>query len=394
MEAGCATSHFSKRALVVTFGHLLGTLDHYRVVALGHTLRLPCGRQLFRNRAQRLFALFLLAVGVYLPLALFLPLWVLAIGPLLWGIPHIFASIRYLGHATTPHPSERRKAVYFVAFVWFGISALRILGDMRIYSFHGLGDTALTPEILSLLITLTGLAIILRRNISTFLISTLLLSPLVWMMWTLPLECMGVLLLAHNWIAFYYWIQSARTSAELKTAVASLLIFAVIHGAVFMGLFDGLYAILAPEINLPWAGLNALELGQSIAPWSNHEGLFFHGTVLYAFGQATHYFVWLKAIPEQYLVLQTPASFTRSWRLLQHDFGRTFAGLALGVCMVAAIGFTIGAVWSLANYTLARDFYFALAAGHGYFEIAALPLSMKLSGWRLANLIGSNQGRA
>jgi hypothetical protein len=147
-----------------------------------------------------------------------------------------------------------------------------------------------------------------------------------------------------------------------------------------MGLFDGVRALWTPQINLPWAGLNALELGQSIVPWSNHEALLFHGAVLYAFGQAMHYFVWLKAIPEQHLALQTPASFARSWQLLQQDFGKTFAGFVVGGCVVtvvgfAIVGFAIVGLWSLANFNIARDLYFAFAAGHGYFELAALPLS-------------------
>jgi hypothetical protein len=359
--------------LALTDGTLwvIARLDQLRATALRMTLSSPNIRSVFSTRAWRLFYLYLLAVMVYLPLSLFYPLWVLAIGPLIWGLPHLFASTRYIGYATTRDHSKRKTAIYFIVAIWMVVSFFRILSDTTGYAPDVLRGPELFPEMISIAVIISGLSFIFRRRMRDLMFSLAAALPVLLLMWQLPLETTGVMILLHNWLAFYYWIKATKSSKELCVAVCALLIFALLNGAVLMGWFDSVYSLWQPQHYLRWTEADASEIGRMIAPWSNHVNLFYHCVILYAFGQALHYFIWLKAIGEQNLSGQNPTSFRLSWKLLRHDFGPRLANFALLACS------TIVLMFVLKNFVFAQDIYFAVAAGHGYFELAALPLTLR-----------------
>lgn len=333
-------------------------------------------RSIFMNRAYRTFFLFLLAVLVYLPLSLFAPLWVLAIGPVLWGVPHIFSSMRFLhgfiansgdsSVLTSPSaPNLKFKSFHFFGFTWIGVTALRWLTD---HNYIGSQLPFNWPEVFAVVVTFFGLAVLYRTDAKRLLRGLFLLIPIVTCAWYSPFWTSGVLILLHNWIAFFYWVLATKSKSEKRSAIFAFTLFALIHVLVFAGSFDFLFHWLAPDSFLQWAQMDYATLGQSIAPWSSDYHVWYHCVVLYAFGQSLHYFVWLKAIPDQNHKNQIPASFRISSRILLDDIGKKSA-YAMIIIFMASIG-----VWVITSFPQARSLYFLIAAYHGYMEISALAL--------------------
>ena len=85
-----------------------------------------------------------------------------------------------------------------------------------------------------------------------------------------------------------------------------------------------------------------------------------------------HYFVWLKAIPEQELATTHPVSFRLSMSYLVKDFGRKTVIWTVAVVVASLL------MWALVALPQARLLYFSIAAFHGYLEIAGLGF-LKLS---------------
>src|SRR5262249_24558861 len=136
---------------------------------------------------------------------------------------------------------------------------------------------------------------------------------------------------------------------------------------------DWIYRFARPALVLDIASLTVEDTGKLIGPWAVggwQNSFWLHACIAFAFGQALHYFVWLKAIPDQFHYHEVPTSFRQSLSLLSRDFGRTLA-LALVVISVGAI-----VAWSFMSFQQARLVYFCLAAYHGYLELAGLALAI------------------
>ena len=74
----------------------------------------------------------------------------------------------------------------------------------------------------------------------------------------------------------------------------------------------------------------------------------------------------MKAIPDQRHSHEIPTSFRQSYRLLKNDFGKRY--------IAGMVAFLVGGilVWIFVNSVEARVIYFAIAAFHGYLEMAGL----------------------
>jgi hypothetical protein len=348
-------------------GISLSYLDLLRAQVLRLAMSNSLVRKLFLNRALRLQTLFLAAAFFYLGLSLFFPLWVLAIGPVVWGIPHILASLRYIPHAIGSPQIKRKQITQFLVGTWVVITLLKFLWDkgyLAINSFYFPQENGV--ELVTGLFLIFTLSIFLKAHLRQVLVSLALFLPIAIISWLFPLETIGALILIHNWIAFIYWIRSTKTKDEQQVAFFSLAVFAFIHVLVLFGTFDFLYQFYAPQGFFSGLQLDYSDLGKTIAPWSQNSKLWFHLVVLYAFGQAVHYFIWLKAIPEQELKTEYPISFRLTWHHLLQDYGRK---TLIAVC---ALILTSAAVWAFVQFPEARALYFIVAAVHGYLEIAGL----------------------
>lgn len=85
-------------------------------------------------------------------------------------------------------------------------------------------------------------------------------------------------------------------------------------------------------------------------------------TTAFAFGQAVHYAVWLRLIPEDDRARPAPRSFRASWQALLRDFGPwPLVGFAVLSLFIAA--------WGLYDAPAAKVGYLTLATFHGHLEL-------------------------
>lgn len=297
-----------------------------------------------RDREVRIGVHGQLVVAGSLVGAVLAPLWLLALGPLLLGVPHLVADLRYL--VARPGLHRRRGALVIGAM----LVASSVLVDLR----WGLVAAAVVP-----LLARAGWA----RRVLVALPFALLAGASLWSLRPTHVF-LGHL---HNLVAVALWMALAvalHGGASMRGWVrwGPTLGFAGAGAAVLSGAFDSLvlsgftlpgapsledhFASLAPGLDPTWA-----------TRW----------VVAFAFAQAVHYGLWLRVMPEESRERPSPRSWKASLRALEHDFGAPF--------LVASVLLTVGiASWGLFDLTQAREGYLRLALFHGPLELAVLGL--------------------
>jgi hypothetical protein len=196
-----------------------------------------------------------------------------------------------------------------------------------------------------------------------------ILSLLLAASFAAPEETLGVLVLAHNFVGFVYWIRRAPTPEDRRVAVACLAFLALVTVAILAGAFDTIVARRTRDI---FAGaLSEGDIGQAIFPNAERAILWGRAVSAFAFGQSLHYFVWLRAIPEQELPHGHPIGFSKSIRFIERD---------AGPLVLYAAAYVLAGLFAYAlfrGWPEARLLYLTAAAFHGYFEIAGLALVRK-----------------
>lgn len=351
-------------------------LDHLRAKILRWTCQYDVLRSIFVNRAHRLFAFYLAFVAIALGVALLVPMWQLFLGPIAYGFAHLFCSVRYFHLAATDGDGAARRkgpiaygflvgtSVLYAAYR-FARSAGYVPGiSSQLSEWQG---SALIDGIFMLAI-FVGAFLIYRKSLYRLALGLGILVPLTFCLWTWPYITAGALVLAHNVVAFIYWVLVAKPGQDRRYAWLAFAIFLGINAALFAGMFDPILAIFARDSYLGFANLSAAQLGFMITPWTWDQNIWLHAAVAFAFGQSTHYYIWFKAIPDECHEHRIPTSFKQSWRLLGNDFGRRGAVVIVYVVLAAS------AVWIFLEVPRARELYFLIAGFHGYLEIAGLGL--------------------
>lgn len=363
------------------------SLDFIRSRILRLTMKPLWARPLFYKRSLRLALLFTLSCATSLPLALFFPLWLLLFGPLVYGVPHIVSSLRYFHHSAQDasdikpeHKNATRSRAFTVAgIILLAVFVHRLLLTQSVFNIsvphlsEWKGTTYI--DLIALGVTFVLGSWIYRKTFVQFLAGAALIAPLAFAFWRQPMWTIGAMVLIHNFVAFVYWIRSAKSTSERWVAWAAFAATLAISAAIFWGIFDVAYKLFhgfEPRLILPVAQLTAVDTGHLIAPWwQGSDSFFLHACSVYGFGQALHYFVWLKAIPDQFHSHDVPTTFRQSLQLLGQDFGKQIA-VALVLISVASV-----VIWSFMTLQQARMIYFCLAGYHGYLEIAGLGLSVR-----------------
>jgi hypothetical protein len=356
--------------MAVAIYKIAGFADQFRVTFLRSTLSNSRIRSIFRNREERVFCMFIALSILYLPIALFAPLFLLFIGPIIYGIPHLFASIRYVPNTIDLSCEKNKKVTFkkyltFITGIFISVGIFRVISDV-VSPNSIINSYFYLPEFFSLLVTFVGTIFIFKKNFSESIRAFSVLVVFLIAAWMMPLWTTGALIILHNFIAFIYWIASASNKRERVMAILALLIFTALNILVMLGTFDFLYKHITPLGQLVFADMNYAVLGKLIAPWSTDYHTWFHLTVIYAFGQALHYFVWMKAIPDYHHDNKVPTSFRQSYKLLYKRLGSSYSNIML-LFIVLFWG-----LWLFVQVPQARVLYFAIASYHGYMEIAGL----------------------
>lgn len=344
-------------------------LDSWRVSILRSTLKYPLLELTFRVRAYRLLAVFLLACFSALLISCLFPLWALLLGPILYGIPHVGASFRYVSRVSQIRQSKFLSLATVVLIA--GVCCYRLTTDFNFsaFSFSPASSPLVEPLTLCAVVLLFSLA---RRGKSILptLISLFIAAMVTALTSISPYTTLGVLTLLHNWVAFGYWFAACKNRRERKVLWLALGVFSGLTFLIFTGSLDWIYKFYTPASQIEWAHLNYAEMGQSILPFTDDYKTWFHCIVAYAFGQSIHYFIWLKAIPEQAHISENPTSFKTSYELLKREFGphTTLAFILVSLAIPSA--------WLLVHYPFARILYFALASTHGFIELAGLGFAL------------------
>lgn len=327
---------------------LVSHLDRARGWLLRRTMRAAVLRHLYGRSAWRLGALFLLSSAFYLPVAVRWPDLLLVLGPFFWGYAHLVSS--YWLVQTQPR-FDRTRPFHFFAVA----TLLAFLLQLLVRHFAWLPEMPFGAwEVMVSAVTLLAARTVARSFSWREAASCLIVNfAILRFAWSEPVLFVGGVLLVHNWIAFLYWILSARTRSRRMTAIGATFVFGAIHALVFAGALDGFF----PPAN----GI----IGWYLASWSEHPVVWYRALVLYAYGISLHYFVWLKAIPESLHESERPHPFRRTWQELRTDLG---PGTVRFVTALTVGGMALWAVrpaWGTAVY-------FGIASLHGWIEVAFL----------------------
>ena len=294
-------------------------------------------RSLIVDRERRVALLATVSVLAALAGACLAPLWMLVLGPVVLGVPHLLADLRYL----VVRPGLHRRAALWLA-VGLPLIALAVSDSV----WPGLAAAA-------------GALLVSRGSASRKILGLLAILALVLGARSLGGLRTGVVAShLHNLVAVAFWWTWRPRKGRLHWIPLGLCA----AGVAFL-----LWGPpLEPVLSGPLGGLGLERMarvlsGGAPAAWALRLAL------LYAFGQGVHYAVWLRLMPEEDRARGVPRSFRASLRALHRDMGPWI----LGASALAALAI---ALWAVADLAAARAGYFRLALFHGHLELAALAL--------------------
>jgi hypothetical protein len=316
-------------------------------VALGTRL----GAFVVGRKDRRVAAQASVGVLVTFMLVMLAPAALLALGPILLGVPHVASDVRYL---VLRREVSRPAIVITLAFASL-VTLVRGLGMWL--------PAALPWGTVEMVLLCTWIASAAAAGAHASgrlrLIAPLALVALGAAFFIVPNPGATVIILghAHNVIAIAVWLFVFRRSVRAATLPLLLAGVAVV--------------VLLSGVTLPVTMAHSRALGVSLvdaASWmapgfSVRAGV---AVVLsFAFLQSMHYAVWLGWIPQEDVAAQGTLSFKMSVRSMMRDFG------SRGLLVVAALTVLVVASACFA-LTRTRELYLSLAVFHGYLEMAML----------------------
>lgn len=318
----------------------VGALDWLRTRWL--KLLGPLGRVLVRDRELRVGLGGAISISVALLLVLTYPLVVLAVSPLILGVPHVGADLRYLLF----RPGLHRRWTFLVPLaVCLGVLAFTV--DPR-FGFAPL-----------VLIGVVARHASLGRRLVPILAGLMLIG----IGSIFPHELALAFAHLHNFVAiglFLWWRPRQRGWHWLP-----VLAFAAGCAVILTGVADPL--LLGTD---GWnVSADGTDLYWQLAVYAPGAGITWGArlVLLFAFAQAMHYGVWLRLLPEEDRARETPRTFSASFAALRADWGRA------GTWVIGLVTLVL-AVWAVADLYEARMGYLRLVLFHGYFELAAVAL--------------------
>ena len=303
--------------------------------------------------------LLLFAFAIRAPIALFF------LGPVLFGVVHLAADIRYLVLRRSPPRALLVTSVVLATAltavrVGVGMHAIRTAQGERL-------DVALG-------MTWIGFALFcaLRRRAQKVALTVPLFLGFLGVGTVLFLNArlVGLVLIhLHNVIALLAWLVLFRRRLSWTMMPLALVVV--------------LAAVLLSGSALPWTfehggllafGFHAERLAAWLAP-GVAINLAVALTVCFVFLQGVHYAAWIGWIPQDDLRVEGTPTFRMTVRALIADFGPR----ALALILVAALAFVGVALWDIRTSV---SWYMNIAKSHAWFECAFLAYFV-VSGERL-----------
>lgn len=294
------------------------------------------GRTLLRDRAARISVYVVVGLVVALVASVLTPLWALALGPLVLGVPHLISDLRYL--VVRPALHRQRAVAVAVGVPLFFAAAL---GSTTLGLAAGLGAIAFTS------------AARWKRGVAF-----VAWAAVVGAAHHFPHTSTLVVVHGHNLVAIALFCAAfARTR---RNGALLGLGFVVLAAAVLLGAFDSLFVASTSRV---------LAVARTLAPVSNPT-LAVRLVVLFVFAQAVHYMVWLRLVPDEARERPGLRTFGSSLKALREDLGGP-------VLLLAAVFAVVVAGRAFGSLEAARALYLRGASFHGFLELAfALRLCM------------------
>ena len=317
-------------------------LDRARGRILGAVGRWPAAQALARRRGLRLCVVGCATVALAFAGVALVPLVMLAVAPVVLGVPHVAADLRYLVVRRDVLP-RRAWAPLAVAAVACTVAAAA--GDVQLVVAIGFGGVALAAAL--------AVGKPRRRALVALAAAAVAVAAASW-----PEAAALMMAQAHNVIAVALALWLVRD--KLRFGWLPALAFAAGVAAIAAGALDvPLAAALARGGAFARSG--AL-FATAVAPASWSSTWIVRAVGLFAFAQAVHYGAWLRLVPDGERAGERPIGYRRSLALLRADFGG-----AAPLVIAASIALPLAACCALGDV---RAAYFALAAFHGYLELA------------------------
>jgi hypothetical protein len=321
-------------------GAWLAPLDAARSAVL-RALGSP-GRRFLGDREARVALYGSFGVLVALAMTALAPAWLLAIGPFVMGIPHLFADTRYLVVRQGLH---RRRGFW-----------LLVLLPLVLAFFQPQATTALAA--------IVGATLLARGS---YLRRSLVLAPVLGL--AIVAASAGhradiVMAHLHNLVALAFWwawAPASRTAGRGGLRWIPIALFAIASALLLGGAFD---ASAYPSARAVDVSLRDL-VGTLSLIRDPRLGLRF--VLFFAFAQSVHYAVWVRLVPEEDRPRPGLRSFQSTLAALVQDFGR----IPLVVSALAVVGLV---AWGCLDVHAARVGYLRVALFHGPLELAVAAL--------------------
>lgn len=304
----------------------------------------PLARLLLARRATRVTSIATLAMCTAFALTVLVPLWLLTLGPIVLGVPHLIADARYL----VVRPGLHRRPALWVA----GLATSALVG------LTSLGVRAVFVGLALVVVLARGVAFSVRVGALTALVIAAVPT------WIFPRESDLLFAHLHNFVAVALWLTlfHRRDGLAWRRTVVPLALF--IGG--YLSLVAGVWSPVVDALGGWAADATGTPLGThllALAPFATHLG-FARGLLLaFAFAQSVHYSTWLRVIPDEARERDAPRSFRQSMRALARDFSAWGA--------LACVALALALVLSVAPLGLAgaRELYLRVALSHGHLEL-------------------------
>jgi hypothetical protein len=329
----------------------------------------PVATPFVRSRELRAAASLTLSIALALVLTALAPLELLALGPIVLGVPHLAADVRYLVVRPRLHTRPAFWLAVVVPLVALGVTTQGWLGFVAV----------------------AGAALALPRAWSARrVLAIAAASSLAVLAWWLPRTVGPVMAHVHNLVAVAFFLAWPHLVSRERTSHWHLVptaLFALATLAIFAGVIDPI-ALDVGEVAIRDGFGTSLDMHlYSLAPRGLDGGSVLDATgpsalrfvLFFAFAQSVHYGTWLRVIPEEDRARPTPRTFRASVAALREEGSLpvmlVFAVLALGL-----------AVWAVFDVYAARVGYLRGALFHGYLELAIVGVLTASSGARLREL--------
>jgi len=312
------------------------------------------GRACLRDRSLRLTTLALTHMLVAATLVVIAPVWLLLIGPIVLGVPHVASDIRYL-LINPPLPLGRRGLVLL-------LGPLMAMTALRVAAALGAPYLAELEVFLGAAAMLGGVALAPATPMKKALAAVAILAVTAFAM-SVAHDSLLVIAHLHNLVAFGLWLWLFRSETSLR----AIALIAATYLAVIMIFMSGVAdaALLGHALSSDIGHFGLAEMADTLAPSFDFE-IALRLVAVYAFAQAVHYVVWLRLIPQRLDTRTAPPTIKRSVQRLRFDFGR------IGFALIVIFSVLTPLATLAFDGTEVRTLYLLAAIAHGWIELAII----------------------